>query len=153
MAEHFRNAVCNAAMSTFSKKTSKSADWFEAHSEKMTLIIEEKRNTLAAYKTGPSKRHLQVPDPAENSSKALDDLSTITGSKSARRYRLQLTQATSRGCMTVSTITGPTEKNTTHLESTTGMVIQDMSQQMDRWVKHYSELHGRENTVTENAQF
>ena len=31
--KHFRDAVYNAAMSTSGKKTSKSADWFEAHSE------------------------------------------------------------------------------------------------------------------------
>ena len=29
-------------MSTFGKKTSKSADWFEAHSEEMTSVIEAK---------------------------------------------------------------------------------------------------------------
>ena len=34
--KHFRDAVYNAAMSTFGKKTGKSADWFEVHSEEMT---------------------------------------------------------------------------------------------------------------------
>ena len=41
--EHFRDIVCNDTMSTFGKKTSKSADWFESHSEEMTLVIEAKR--------------------------------------------------------------------------------------------------------------
>ena len=39
----------NAAMTTFGKKTSKSADWFEAHSDEMVPVIEYKRNALAAY--------------------------------------------------------------------------------------------------------
>ena len=30
-------------MSTFGKQTSKSADWFAAHSEEMTQVIEAKR--------------------------------------------------------------------------------------------------------------
>ena len=58
--EHFRDAVYNAAMSTFGKKTSKSADWFEAHSEEMTPVIEAKRNALTACKANPSDQNLQI---------------------------------------------------------------------------------------------
>ncbi|XP_076449088.1 uncharacterized protein LOC143285578 [Babylonia areolata] len=58
--EYFRDAVYNAAMSTFGKKTSKSADWFEAHLEEMTPVIEAKRNALTVYKTNPSEQNLQV---------------------------------------------------------------------------------------------
>ena len=50
--EHFRDAVYNAAMSTFGKRTSKSVDWFEAHSEEMTPVIEAKRNALLIYAHG-----------------------------------------------------------------------------------------------------
>ena len=48
--EHFRDAVYNAAMSTFGKNFSKSADWLETHSEEMTPVIEAKRNALTAHK-------------------------------------------------------------------------------------------------------
>ena len=59
--KHFRDAVYNAAaMSTFGKKTSKSADWFEARSEEMTPVIEAKRNALTAYKANPSDQNLQI---------------------------------------------------------------------------------------------
>ena len=58
--EHFRDAVYNAAMSIFGKKTSKPADWFEAHSEEMTPVIQAKRNALIAYKTNSSEQNLQV---------------------------------------------------------------------------------------------
>ena len=58
--EHFRDAVYNAAMSTFGKKTSKSADWFEAHSEEMTPVIEPKRYALTAYKANPSDQNHQI---------------------------------------------------------------------------------------------
>ena len=54
--EHFKYAVYNTALSTFGKKTKKTADWFEAHSEEMMPAIEEKRRALAAY---PSEYNLQ----------------------------------------------------------------------------------------------
>ena len=46
---------------------------------------------------------------------------------------------------------GPTQKKTAPLKSATGEVIQDRTQQMDRWVEHYSELYSRENKVSEDA--
>ena len=58
--EHFRNATYNATMTTFDKKTSKSADWFVAHSDEMVPVIEKKRNASAAYKVCPSERSLQI---------------------------------------------------------------------------------------------
>lgn len=64
--EHFRDAVYSAAISIFGKKTSKSAYWFEAHSEKMVPVIEEKRKAHAAYKASPSERHLQALRAARN---------------------------------------------------------------------------------------
>ena len=58
--EHFREAVYNAAMSTYGRKTTKSADWFEAHSQEMAPTLDEKRRALAAYKVSPSERTLQA---------------------------------------------------------------------------------------------
>ena len=55
-----RVAVYNAAMTNFGKKTSESADWFEAHSDVMVSVIEEKRNALADHKACPRERNLQV---------------------------------------------------------------------------------------------
>lgn len=57
--EHFKNAVHNAALSIFGKKTKKTADCFEAHSEGMTSVIEEKRTAQAAYKACPSDCNLR----------------------------------------------------------------------------------------------
>ena len=38
--EHFKNAVYNSALSTFGKKTKKTTDWCEAHSEELMPAIE-----------------------------------------------------------------------------------------------------------------
>ena len=54
----------------------------------------------------------------------------------------------------------PTQKNnkkqkqkqkTAPLKSTTEEAIQDREQRMKRWVEHYTELHARENVVSEDA--
>ena len=58
--KHFRDAVYNAAMFFFGKKTSKSDEWLEAHSEEMTPVIEAMRNALTAYKANPSEQNLQI---------------------------------------------------------------------------------------------
>ena len=46
---------------------------------------------------------------------------------------------------------GPTQKKIAPLKSVAGEVIQDREQQMESWVKHYSELYARENIVTEDV--
>ncbi|XP_069992720.1 uncharacterized protein [Penaeus vannamei] len=58
--QYFRDSIYNAAMSTFGKKTSNSADWLEAHSEEMTPVIKEKRRALAAYKTAADTGNVRV---------------------------------------------------------------------------------------------
>ena len=42
---------------------------------------------------------------------------------------------------------GPTHSKTGPLKSTTGEAITGKSKQMERWVEHYSDLYGRENTT------
>ena len=59
---HFilRDTIYNAASLTFGKKQAKTADWFEAHLDKIQPFIDEKRRTLASYKSSPSERTLQM---------------------------------------------------------------------------------------------
>ena len=47
---------------------------------------------------------------------------------------------------------GPSQKKTAPLNFATGEIIQDRTQQMERWVEHdYSELSARENMVSLEA--
>ena len=88
-------------MSIFGKKTSKSADWFKAHSEEMTPVIEAKRNALTAYKANPSGHNRQILRAAKSSS-MLGNAPMTIGFSSAPRFRLQWTPVTSRRCMMAS---------------------------------------------------
>ena len=46
---------------------------------------------------------------------------------------------------------GPTQSKTAPLKSSSGAIITDKGQQMERWVQHYSDLYSRENTVSPAA--
>ena len=82
-------------MSTLGKKTSKSADWFEAHSEEMTPVIEAKRNAVSRT----SRFSVLL---AAKPSSVPGNAPMTVGFSSVPRFRSQLTQATSRRCMTAS---------------------------------------------------
>ena len=46
---------------------------------------------------------------------------------------------------------GPVQNKTAPLKSSTGEVITNKEQQMERWVEHYSDLYSRKNTVSPSA--
>ena len=52
------DTLYNAASLNFGKKRAKTADWFEAHLDKIQPFIDEKRCTLASYKSSPSEKTL-----------------------------------------------------------------------------------------------
>ena len=141
--EHFKNAVQSADLSIFGRKTNKSADWFESHSEVMTPVIEEKRRGLAAYEACPSKRNLQALRAARSKVQQ-------TARRCANDYWLQLCSQIRSAAVTgnikgmydgIKQALGPTKKKTVPLKSATGEIIQDRAKQMERWVQHYSELY------------
>ena len=55
--EYLRNTIYNAALLTFDKKQTKTADWFEAHLDKIQPFIDEQRRVLASYKARPVRGH------------------------------------------------------------------------------------------------
>ena len=151
--DHFRDTVYNTALSIFGKKTKKSADWFEAFSEEMMPVIEQKRNALAAYKACPSEQNRNLHQAARTKVQQC-------ARRCANNYWLQLSSRIQTAADTgnikgmydgIKLALGPTQKKAAPLKSATGVIIQDRAQQMERWVEHYCELYGRENLVTEEA--
>ncbi|XP_069196071.1 uncharacterized protein [Procambarus clarkii] len=150
--EYFRDAVFNATMSTFGKKTSRLADWFEAHSEEMTPVIEEKRLSSlpkSAQLTDPSGRPLQSAAERQAMCQQLF-VPALLPDTDCSRYR----QCKGDLCLHQA---GPRPNPEAYrspfspLKSATGKVIQDQALQLKRWVEHFSELYARENVVTEDA--
>ena len=120
------------------QKTSKSVDWFEAHSEEMTPVIEAKRNTLTAYKANPCEQNLQI---------LRTSLSKVQlrARQCANDYWLQLCFQNQIAADTGNIkamydgnkqALGPTQEKSAPFKSATVEVIQDREQQMERWVEH-----------------
>ena len=151
--EKLRDAIHRTALATFGKKTSKSHDWFQAKAAEMTPVIEAKRAAFKEYKRLPNERNLNILRSARSKTQN-------TARRCANEYWTELSQSIQtaaaigniRGMYDgIKTALGPTQSKTAPLKSTTGEVITDQGQQMNRWVEHYSELYSRENTVTPSA--
>lgn len=142
----FRDALHNAAISVFGKKTSKTADWFEDNTMMLMPLIDAKRNALTSYKASPSAANLSALRSARNKVKRAARQCT---NKYWRNLCSQIQIAADTGDIRgmyegIKTAIGPTRKKTAPLKSSTGDVIQERDKQMERWVEHYSELYSRE---------
>ena len=56
---HLQEVIYNSSITVLGRKEYKSANWFEAHWEKLDPVIEAKRKALIAYKASPSPATLQ----------------------------------------------------------------------------------------------
>jgi len=141
--EHFRDKVYEAAIESFGKRTTTSPDWFEAYSETMLPVIEEKRLALSAYKTRSTRSNLHKLRTARQRVQA-------TARKCANEFWLNLCSeiqtSADRGNIQrmydgIKKALGPTQKKCAPLKSASGEVLKDRDQQMTRWVEHYAELN------------
>lgn len=151
--EVLRNTIHRTALVTFGKKTPKSHDWFDAKTTEMTPAIEAKRAALAEYKKTPNERNLQILRAARSKVQQ-------TARRCANEYWTQLSEDIQTAAITgnirgmydgIKKALGPVQSKTAPLKSSTGETITDKSQQMERWVEHYSDLYSRQNTVSPSA--
>ena len=135
------------------EKTSKTHDWFDAKSTEMRPVIEAKRKALIEYKRSPSERNLQIIRAARSKVQQ-------TAMRCANEYWTQLSQDIQTAAITgnirgmhdgIKKALVATQSKTAPLKSSSGAIITDTGQQMERWVEHYSDLYSRENTVSPAA--
>ena len=119
----------------------------------MTPVIEAKRAAPAEYKRLPSERSLQALRAARNKVQQ-------TARRCANEYWQQLSDDIQTAAVTgnirgiyegIKKAVGPIQSKTATLKSSSGEVITDKGQQMERWVEHYSQLYSRENVVVTSA--
>jgi len=148
-----QDTMHRTALATFGRKTLKSHDWFEAKSAEMTPVIEAKRTALAEYKRSSSERNLQI-------LRAPRSKAQQTATHCANEYWSELSETIQTAAIAgnirgmydgIKTAMGPVQNKTAPLKSTTGEVITDKVQQMERWVEHHSDLYSRQNVVTTAA--
>ena len=148
-----RDTMHRTSLDAFGRKTSKTHDWFDTKSTEMRPVIEARRTALIVYKQSPSESNPQILRAARSKVQQ-------TARRCANEYWTQLSQDIQTAAITVNTrgmydgikkALGPTQSKTAPLKSSSGEIITDKGQQMERWVEHYSDLYSRENTVSPAA--
>ena len=138
------------AMATVGKNTSNTHDWFDAKSSEIRPVIEAKSTALMEYKRSPSKRNLQILRAARSKVQQAPR-------RCANEYWTRISQEIQTAAITgnirgmydgIKKALGPTQCKTAPLKSSSGVIITDKGQQMERLVEHYSDLYSRENTVS-----
>ena len=121
----------------------------------MRPVIETKRKALIEYKRSPNKRNLQILRAARNKVQQ-------SARRCANEYWTQLSQDIQTAAITgningmyddIKKALGPTQSKTAPLKSSTGSIITDKGQQMEKWVEHCSDLYSRDNTVSPAALY
>jgi len=154
---NLRDTMHRTTLATFERKTFKShnwSDWFETKSAAMIPVIEAKRAALAEYKRSPSERNLQILRAAKSKAQQ-------TARRCASEYWTELSKTIQSAAITwnirgmyngiKSDGNGNSAEQDGPLKSTTGEVITDKGQRMERWVEQNSDLYSRQNVVTTAA--
>ena len=151
--ETLQDTIHHTALAIFGKKTSKSHDWYEAKSSKMTPVIEAKHAALAKYKQSPTEWNLQTVRVARSKVQCIARHCTNQyWTELSEMIQMAAEMGNIRGMYDgIKKALGPMQSKTAPLKSATGEVITDQGWQMERWVEHYSDLYSRENTVTPSA--
>ena len=126
------------ALATFGKTSSKSHDWFEAKSIKMTPVIEATRAAVAEYKLAPSERNLQILRiariKAQQASRRCTNEYWTEHPVHRRNGKYQgSVRRHQEGTRTYLNKTAP-------LRSSSGEAITDKGHQLEEWMEHYSDL-------------
>ena len=110
----------------------------------MTPVIGAKRAAFVEYKRLPSEQNLQI-------LRAVRNKAQQTARHCANEYWTELSEVIQTAAIT-GNIRGMYDGiKTAPLKSSTGEVITDKGQQMEKWVEHYSDLYSRQNVVTSAA--
>ena len=135
------------------EETSKLHDLYEAKLSKMTPIIETKHAALAEYKQSPTGQNLLTLRAARSKVQSIARCYTNEyWTEHSEMIQMAAEMGNIRGMYDgIKKALGPMQSKTAPLKSATGEVITDQGWQMERWVKHYSNLYCRENTVTPSA--
>ena len=150
---YLRECIQKTAFATFGRKVSKSNDWFDAKSSEMTPIIDAKHAALVEYEPSPCEKSLQA---LRATRSKVQQTTRCCANKYWQQLRDSIQSAAASGDIRemyegIKTALGPTQSKTAPLKTTSREVITDKGKQMDRWVKHFSELYSKENTVVTSA--
>ena len=139
-----KNTIHDSSVLAYGLKTSMRHDWMGASADKLVPLLEEKRQARLSFLKNRS---------ATNEERLRASRANVQreARKCANQYWTDLCVdvqlAANRGDASamyakIKQATGPTLSKCAPLKSASGSEIHDRSDQMGRWVEHYSELYG-----------
>ena len=150
---HIRDSIFSSAMDAFGKKERQNPDWFEANITDLEPVIAAKRTALLDFKRQPSQKTLTVLRKARS-------IAQRTARCCANNFWASLCHSIQLAADCGNTRAmydgmkkafGPMIIKIAPLKRSSGEMITDPSQQMERWAEHYQELYSRENIVAATA--
>ena len=148
-----RETVYKTALDTFGKKSQKSPDWFEENLETMLPLIEHKRHAHL--------EHLRHPSPASLVEvKASRAAVQRTARRCANDFWLKLSADIQTSADTgnmkamydgLKRAFGPSKRIMAPISSSSGTILSTRTEQMERWVEHFSLLYSRKNVIKKSV--
>ena len=148
-----RDAIYNTAMATFGKVQRASKDWFNAHLTEMEPLIEAKRKAFLKYKKDPCTQTLSALKRARSDAqRAARQCANAYWQSLCERIQRSAQSGNMKGVYDgIREALGPSKKGVAPLKSLTGMPLTDRTEQMARWVEHYSNLYSQATSVSDAA--
>lgn len=148
--EEIKQSIYGAAKDSFGTRKSSNPDWFAENIDLLTPVIECKRKALIALKANPDATHRAA------FNKACRDTSRLTRFCINHHYQKlcdEIESASASGKIGkmydgIKSVMGPSCKKTAPLKSKDGVPIILKSEQLDRWIEHFSDLYGKESTYS-----
>lgn len=144
-----RETVYKTALETFGTKPHKSPDWFEENLEIMSPLIEHKRRVLLEHLRCPSSVSLTQVKEAKAAVQR-------TARRCANDFWLKLSADIQTSADTgnikamfegLKKAFGPSKRIMAPISSLSGAILSTRTEQMERWVEHFSLLYSRQNVV------
>jgi hypothetical protein len=149
-----QTATHTSAIDAFGKKQgTPQNDWYLSRAEELDPLITAKRAALQKYKESPTAQsHKALKKSRANVQKAVRSCVNKYWTELCNEIQTAANKGNIKAMFDgIKKATGPHVKKAAPLRSTTGEIISNKAQQMERWVEHYSELYSRDNRISQSA--
>ena len=148
-----RDSIYKNALETFGKRSRKSCDWFEDSAPVLLPLVESKRQAFLEYANHPNPKTLGTLRAAR---KAVQR----TARKCANEFWLKLSDSIQKSAdrgdaksvfSGLKRAFGPAKRLSAPVKSSSGTLLHNREEQMERWVEHFSLLYSKQNVVCDSA--
>ncbi|MCP4267312.1 MAG: hypothetical protein GY777_17355, partial [Candidatus Brocadiaceae bacterium] len=148
-----QKSIYQNALESFGKNKLANKDWFEENTNVLLPLINIKRQAHVDYQHDPSSTSLKrLREARNNFRKTARKCATEFWLKASARIQAAADRGDTKSVYEgIRKAVGPTKRYTSHLLSETGEILHSKSEQLGRWVQHFSLLYSTRNIVTDDA--